>query len=133
MARLGSPAAPASAVRQCLAVSVERCCARSGATDGWDWSRLARAAALVLARRARSELDAELLATRLEGDARRRALLEELVGWAESRRAPSAVPPPSSLRECLELVAGRDADRAERALHELLAYSGFVGVSAELG
>lgn len=127
------PGAPAPTVRQCLAVSVERCCARSAPTGTWDWSRLARAAALVLARRARSELDAELLATRLEGDARRLALLEELVGWAESRRAPSAVRPPVSLRECLEFVAGRDPDRAERALYELLTYSGFVGISGEVG
>lgn len=125
------PASPPHVVRQCLAASIERCTS-SGVRGDWDWSRLARGAALVLVRRARPELDAEFLATKLEGDAVRLACLEEVIGWAESRRPP---PPPRlsvPFRECLERAAGTDPERAEGAVHELLAYCGFVGVSGEV-
>lgn len=126
------PAAPPHVVRQCLVVAVERACLPEAARDRYDWQRLARAATLVLARRARPELDAELLATRLEADAGRLAFLERAVAWAEARR-PSPTPRLSvAVETCLELVAGADAEVAERVACELLAHCGFVGLAGEV-
>ncbi|MBN1527499.1 MAG: hypothetical protein JW895_00440 [Thermoleophilaceae bacterium] len=127
------PAVPPHLVRQCLVVAVERACLPGAAQEKYDWPRLARAAALVLARRARAELDAEVLATRLEADARRLAFVEELVAWAGSKR-PSPAPRLSvPVAACLELVGGDDAEAAERAAYELLAHCGFVAISGDLG
>lgn len=126
------PAAPPHVLRQCLVVAVERACLPGAEQADHDWPRLARAAILVLVRRARAELDAEVLATRLEADARRLAFLERAVAWAEARR-PSPAPRLSvPVQTCLELVAGDDAEVAERAAHELLAHCGFVGLSGEV-
>ena len=124
------PASPPHVVRQCLAAAVQKACSPSGGAGDPGWYRLARAAALVLARRARQELDAELLATRLEGEATKPAFLTDLVEWAAAQQPSTAPRLALPLGDCLDLIAGEDLAVAEQAAFELLAHCGFVSVAA---
>jgi hypothetical protein len=119
------PSSPPYLVNQCLAIALEH-------ADAYPWRDLARAAALVLCRRARSLIDDDFEALASEGDPRRLQQLRALVGWADARKPQLPPELQAPVETYLEVVGRRNPQAAEQAVLELMTHCGFISLAAEL-
>ncbi len=119
------PSSPPYLINQCLAIALDH-------PDAYPWHELARAATLVLSRRARSLIDDDIEALSCEDDPRKLLRLRALAEWAETRkpRLPPELQAP--VETYLEVVGRRNPQAAEQAVLELMTHCGFVSLAAEL-
>jgi hypothetical protein len=122
---------PIHRVNQALATALDRVF-RTGEADVGVWRRIARAAVLVLHRRAPETLREDLDLLRQGEYSDRVEHLETLVDWATRRRKGSIREVPEPPPDCLETVGGEDPSASERAALDYLRWAGFIDVADDV-
>ncbi len=128
------PGCPPPLARQCFAVAFDGQFSPTSITAARRWKELVKAAAVVICRRDRSQLDEGFaVATGLITDPSRAALFRSLVEWAWRQVSPSTPPLRGKAEEYIRIIGGGDAGAAEQAAIEILAHYELIAASVPLG
>jgi len=128
------PRCPAPLVRECFAVAFEGQFSPTSITAARRWKELVKAAAVVICRHDRSQLDEGFaVATGLATEPSRAALFQSLVEWAWKQVSPPTPPLRGPAEQYMRVIGGGDPGAAELAAIEIMAHYGLIEVCVPLG